>query len=320
MGLLGRDIRMRHTGTVYFACCRLPPQATHVERHPLPLRVRFAVASVSALRELLEPTSLPEDLVEEVLSDTNTLWLLGAPDELVAGEMVLCHPPLGPGEVRAVVNQTGQPGLWRVTVVTRDRTGLLAGTSAVLASHGLTIVDAAVTVLPTSRLALQRLTVAATGRVTGDLDWSDLGRHLRDGLSDGVPPPTLFQPRRPVVVEAHPQDLGRSVVTIEAPDGVGLLHAAAAWFETAGCNVEAGRLGIDKGRARSVFIVAGPVDTEGLAAALGGTERRSMVTQVATTPLHVTLGLISGILRVAAETRDRLSAGCRLLRGRGSPD
>jgi len=64
------------------------------------------VASVATLRELLEPTTLPADLVGEMLSDTNTLWLLGAPDELVAGELVLCHPPLGAGEVRAVVNQT----------------------------------------------------------------------------------------------------------------------------------------------------------------------------------------------------------------------
>jgi predicted amino acid-binding ACT domain protein len=268
------------------------------------------VASVSTLRELLEPTSLPDELVEEVLSDTNTLWLLGASDELVAGEMVLCHPALGPGEVRAVVNQTGQVGRWRVTVVTRDRAGLLAGTSAILAAHGLTIVDAAVTVLPRSRLGLQRLTVAAGGSGSRPLDWSELGRHLRDGLADGVAPSSSFVPRPPVVVEAHPQGLGRSVVTIEAPDGVGLLHAAAAWLADAGCNVEAGRATAEKGRARSVFIVAGPVDTEGLAAALGGVERRSMFTQVATTPYHVVAGLVDGGLRLATGALDRLPTGC----------
>lgn len=279
--------------------------------------VRFDVASVTALRELLEPTSLPEDLVEEVLSDTNTLWLLGAPDELVAGEMVLCHPPLGPGEVRAVVNQTGQESRWRVTVVTRDRPGLLAGTSAILGRHGLTIVDAAVTVLPSSHLALQRLSVADSRGADRDLDWNELGRHLRDDLSDGVPAHPAFAPRRPVMVEAHPQDLGRAVVSIEAPDGVGLLHTAAAWFEAAGCNVEAGRAQVEKGRARCVFIVAGPVDTEGLAAALGGTARHSTVTLVATTPLHLLAGVAGGAWRLAGTTLGRLTSGCAVLGRRG---
>jgi hypothetical protein len=275
------------------------------------------VASVTALRELLEPTSLPDNLVEEVLSDTNTLWLLGAPDEVVAGEMVLCHPPLGPGEVRAVVSQAGQAGRWRVTVVTRDRPGLLAATSATLGRHGLTILDAAVTVLPQSGLALQRLSVASRTGADGELDWSELGLHLRDDLSAGVPAAPAFAPRGPVLVEAHPQDLGRTVVTIAAPDGMGLLHAAAAWFEAAGCNVEAGRAEAEKGRARSVFIVAGPVDTEGLAAALGGTARHSTVTRVATTPIHVMAGVVYGAWHLGGTALGRLTAGCWLLGGRG---
>ncbi len=249
------------------------------------------MASLTALRELLEPTSLPAELVDEVLSDTNTLWLLGAADELVASELVLCHPPLGPGEVRAVVNQTEHPRLWRVTVVTRDRPGLLAGTSATLSGAGLSIADAAVTVLPRSRLAMQRLTVSTARGEMPDLEWNRLGRDLRDNLADGKLPPTPFTPRGPVVVEAQPQELGRTVVTVEAPDGVGLLHASSAWFEANGCNVEACRAGTEGDRARSVFIVVGAVDTAALAAALGGPGAGSIVTRVATTPLHVAVGL-----------------------------
>jgi predicted amino acid-binding ACT domain protein len=253
---------------------------------------------VSALRELLEPTSLPVELVDEVLSDTNTLWLLGAPDELVASELVLCHPPLGLGETRAVVNETEQPHLWRVTVVTRDRAGLLARTSGTLTAAGLSIVDAAVTVLPHSRLALQRLTVASA-RGDAAVDWNHLGRDLRENLAGGdPPPPSSFTPRGPVVVEAQPQELGRSVVTVEAPDRVGLLHAAAAWFETNGCNVEACRAGTDGDRARDVFIVTGQVDTAALAAALGGPEAGSIVTRVVTTPLHLAVGLTTGGVRI----------------------
>lgn len=272
--------------------------------------VRFAVASVSTLRELLEPTSLPVELVDEVLSDTNTLWLLGAPDELVASELVLCHPPLGPGETRAVVNETEEPHLWRVTVVTRDRAGLLARTSGTLTAAGLSIVDAAVTVLPRSRLALQRLTVASA-RGAAAVDWSHLGRDLRENLAGGDPPPSNFTPRGPVVVEAQPQELGRSVVTVEAPDRVGLLHAAAAWFETNGCNVEACRAGTDGDRARDVFIVTGQVDTAGLAAALGGPEAGSIVTRVATTPLHIAVGLTTGALRIGQTV---LNTACEIAR------
>jgi hypothetical protein len=106
------------------------------------------------------------------------------------------------------------------------------------------------------------------------------------------------------VVEAQPQGLGRSVVTVQAPDGVGLLHAAAAWFEANGCNVEACRAGSAGSQARGVFIVVGPVDTAALARALGGPGGGSVVTRVATTPLHLIAavlryycGMVSAVLR-----------------------
>ncbi len=266
------------------------------------------MASVTALRELLEPTGLPSELIDEVLSDTNTLWLLGASDELVAGELVLCHPPLARREVRAVVNQTDHPRLWRVTVVTPDRPGLLAAISGTLAGAGLTIVDAAVTVLPRSRLALQRLTVGATGRADlSDQEWSHLGQALRDRLSGGVVPTVAFVPQGLVVVEAQPQDLGRSVVTVDAPDGMGLLHVTAAWLAASGCNVEACRASSELGRARAVFIVTGHLDTADLAAALGGPQAGAVVTRVVTTPVHVTVAVVTATLRathgvVAAST------------------
>jgi predicted amino acid-binding ACT domain protein len=255
------------------------------------------VASVTTLRELLEPTTLPSDLVEEMVSETNTLWLLGAPDALVAGEMVLCHPPLGPGEVRAVVNQTESPRQWRVTVVTRDRAGLLAGTSATLANAGLSVVDFATTVLPRSRIALQRITVSSPRPAVNDAEWSRLGRELRSNLSSATVPEVRFTLKGPVVVEAQPQDLGRCVVTVDAPDRLGLLHASASWFEAHGCNVESCRGGSDGHHARDVFIVAGPIDTAALASHLGGVTQGSVVTRVATTPLHLGASLVNAALR-----------------------
>ena len=115
-------------------------------------------------------------------------------------------------------------------------------------------------------------------------------------------PAGAFTPRDPVVVEAQPQELGRTVVTIEAPDGVGLLHAAAAWFAGAGCNVEACRAGTEAGRARDVFIVTGQVDTAGLASALSSPQAGSIVTRVATTPLHVAIDVAGVLLRTGCAT------------------
>jgi predicted amino acid-binding ACT domain protein len=268
---------------------------------------------VNTLRELLEPTSLPDELVDEVLSETTTLWLLGATDELVASELVLCHPPLGSGEVRAVVTEADEPGLWRVTVVTHDRPGLLAATGGTLSAAGLSIVDAAGAVLPRSRLAMQRLTVSSPERHLAEAAWSRLGRDLRATLAGGEVPPSRFGPRGPVVVEAQPQELGRSVVTVEAPDGLGLLHAAAAWFEANGCNVEACRVGTEGARARGVFIVLGSVDTAALARLLGGPGADSVVTRVATTPFHL---VAAGLATAGGGVTAFLRAGRKALAGR----
>jgi hypothetical protein len=134
--------------------------------------------------------------------------------------------------------------------------------------------------------------------------WQRLGRELRGNLAGGALLPSRFVPRGPVVVEAQPQELGRAVVTVEAPDGVGLLHAAAAWFEAHGCNVEACRAGAEGGQARGVFIVMGSVDTAALAGVLGGPDVGSVVTRVATTPFHLVAasigtgcGVLTGVLR-----------------------
>jgi UTP:GlnB (protein PII) uridylyltransferase len=269
---------------------------------------------VSALRGLLEPTSLPDELVDEVLAETNTLWLLGATDELVASELVLCHPALGSGEVRAVVTEAEEPGLWRVTVVTHDRPGLLAATCATLSAAGLSIVDAAGTVLPRSRLAMQRLTVSSPEPRVTQAAWGRLGRDLRATLAGGELPPSRFVPSGPVVVEAQPQELGRSVVTVEAPDGLGLLHAAAAWFEANGCNVEACRAGTEGAQARGVFIVLGPVDTAALARLLGGSEAGSVVTRVATTPFHLAGALFHPAAALAGAAGGAVTALLRSVR------
>ena len=54
------------------------------------------MASVTALRELMEPTSLASAPIDEVRSDTNHLWLSGDPYEPVAGEPYWSNRPARP--------------------------------------------------------------------------------------------------------------------------------------------------------------------------------------------------------------------------------
>jgi predicted amino acid-binding ACT domain protein len=257
------------------------------------------VASPEVLRDLLAHTSLPRGLIEEFLAETNALWTFGVPDEVVASEAILCHPPLAPDEVRAIVDPVAGMAGWRITLVTADRPGLLAGTAGTLALEGLSVLDAAVTVLPTSRLALQRLTaVPLPGGSRDDGDWDQLGRRLRASVGRSEPVRVPFEGRGPVTVDVQPQGDGRVVVTVDAPDVPGLLWAAADWFGTHGGNVEACRAGVEGARARDVFIVSGPVDGDELAARLGGARTRAgRMARVATWPLGVGITVLRHLNR-----------------------
>ena len=273
--------------------------------------LRSVVASPAALRQILEATSLPAGLVDEILGEVGTPWLMGAHDDVVAGEAVLCHPPLAPGEVRAVANPTDQPGVFRLTVVAEDRPGLLAGTAGALAGEGLSIVDAAVTVLPERRITLQRVAVLAQPSAPfDDKEWARVGHRLRAVLGEHLTVPVVWVPEPPVVVETQPQQLGRVLVTVRAPDRIGLLHAAASWFEEHGCNVEACHASSGSGRATDVFVIAGHVDPPALAAALGGAP--AAVGHGGFFPIRIGAGMVRGAVTLPWKVAGTVG---RVLRG-----
>ncbi len=229
------------------------------------------MATTSAVRTLLAPTTLPAELVDELLAEASSVWLMGEPAEMLACDLVLCHPPLAPQEVRAVANPTGDPSVWRLTVAAHDRPGLLAALGSALADEQLSIADASATVLPGPGIALQRVTaVHARGRVMDQAGWDAVGRRLQAVLGRREPVSFSFTPMAPVTVESQPQDSGRVLITVEAPDRVGLLGAVARWFESQGANVEAYHATSEAGRARDTFLVVGTCDCAGLAAAIGG--------------------------------------------------
>jgi predicted amino acid-binding ACT domain protein len=251
--------------------------------------------TTAAVRALLAPTSLPDQLVDDLLAEASAIWLMGESAEVLASDLVLCHPPLAPEEVRAVAKPTASPSAWRLTVAGHDRPGLLAGLAGALADQQLSIVDATATVLPGPGIALQRVTaVHAEGRLMEQADWEAVGLRLQAVLGRREPVHATFIPAAPVAVESQPQDFGRVLVTIEAPDRVGLLWAVAAWFESRGANVEAYRATSEGGVARDTFVVVGECDGTALAAAIGG-----VPVETWQLPFPLRLGIRAGVTATA---------------------
>src|SRR4051794_35222391 len=198
-------------------------------------------------------------------------WLLSEPAEVLAGDLALCHPTLFPNEVRASVKPTTDRAAYRLTVVVKDRPGLLAATAGVLGFHGLSLTSASAATWPELELALQCVMVVdPDGRERFDTDWDEMGKSLRAALLGSHPVEPDFAPKPPVVVRATPDDQGRSVVGIEAPDQIGLLWALTHWFESRDCNIEAAHMETDGTTARGTLLVVGEVDCGPLASALGG--------------------------------------------------
>lgn len=222
------------------------------------------MATAAEVKALLGSTSMPSALVDELLDGASASWLMGDPATALATDLALCHPPLRPNEVRAQVMPTEAPDVWRLGLVTHDRPGLLAAVAGALALEDVSILSVACNTWPERGLALERLFVTNPGA----LDWDSLGERLRSavGRREHAVPPFVAIP--PADVEVTSADGGRVVVTVKAPDRVGLLWAIATWFESNDCNVEVARARVVDGMAEGTFVVVGPVDPVALAAAL----------------------------------------------------
>ena len=228
------------------------------------------MATATEVRGLLDGTSLPSTLVGTLLDGASALWLMGEPAEQVAGDLALCHPALRRGEVRAIARPL-EDGAHKVSVVAPDRPGLLAGTAGALAAHGLSITSASASTWPDLGLAVQRV-VATSVDPRVAVDWDGLGADLRRRLggASATGPPPAFVPERGVTVVAEDQGGGRTLVSVRAPDQVGLLWAIASWFEAHDCNIEVARVASEGDEATDTFVVVGTVDPDALATRLAG--------------------------------------------------
>ncbi len=183
----------------------------------------------------------------------------------LASDLSLCHPKLKRNEVRAVAHPIADTDTIRLTVVTRDRHGLLADTCAVLADEALSVESASAMTWPALGLALHSLVVRPEGLLdTGDFD--RLGAKLR-GINT-APAAPAFVPVGRATVEVSGAPAQRATITIVAKNQLGLLCAITRWFADADVNIEAVHATTEFGVARDTFIVVGDCDTASLAAAL----------------------------------------------------
>lgn len=239
---------------------------------------------------LLHGTSLPAALIDDLVATAPPLWLMSAPASVLAGDVVLCHPPLGAGEVRAVVHgMTG--GRSRVTVVGADRPGFLADSAAVMADAGLSITSASAASWPGRELALHTLIVKVDH--LWPLEWEAVGDRLRSvAAGNGIA--VDYAPKGSAQVGCAAPAPGQRLLTVSAPDQVGLLWALCRWLADNGLSVEAAHLDGAGGRAEGSLLISGNGDVSGLEAHLGGRSDgrgRSLVETVFQGPAAALRGL-----------------------------
>ena len=222
---------------------------------------RAATANVEVLRDLLSTTSLPRPVVSKLLDGVSPLWALSESPEVLAADLVLCHPPVADGEVRAVARELPGSGMFRLTVVAHDRPGFLADTTAVLAATGASVEGASVMTWPERGLALHAVTVHSPHGIDAD-SWDEIGSLLRASVVGEVPATFIPSGRARVTRTGGGQDT--TMVRVTAPDDVGLLSAICRWFADHGLSIEAAGIATDDGVANDVFLVDGEVDTKQL--------------------------------------------------------
>jgi UTP:GlnB (protein PII) uridylyltransferase len=233
------------------------------------------VATAAEITSLLAGRDVPPEVVEELVEGLPGTLLLDEPAEVLAADLALCHPPLAPSEVRVELRPADGDHARRVTVVAHDRPGLLAATAGALAERGLSVVSAGAATWEQRAMALMGVTVVdPERRAWGPDDWALAADDVRAVTSGQRRPAVTFQPAGPVKVVASPVLDGHALVTVEAPDRIGLLWAIASWFEAGGYNMLAARLSDDgRGRALDTFLVDRAPDVDGLLARLSGGRR-----------------------------------------------
>lgn len=215
-----------------------------------------ASSRATEVAALLEASHLPPQTVQRLLAAAPPLWLISEAAPVLAGDLLLAHPPLHRHEVRAIARPVEDSTLVRVTIVAADRRGLLADSAAVLTASGLSISRACAATWPTCRLAMHSFVVE--GAEASEASWADLGQRLQVMAATSSLPP--LEPIRPHRVTIHGGDGDRIMVTITAPDEPGVLSTLCRTFAAGGMNIESLNASTSNAIACDTFLVAAASD------------------------------------------------------------
>ena len=220
----------------------------------------------SEVERLLKGTRLSKREIKSLVGSSAPLWLLSDSAPALAGDLALCRPKLKKGEVRALARRIEASTLVRLTIVARDRQGLLADSAAVLTASGMSISNASASTWKSQHLALHSFIVGGGAQFDRSA-WDALGARLRSMAAVEAAPLPALRPLRQVRVTV--QGAGdRSIVKVVAPDEQGLLATICRYFQVHDINIETLQARTRDGIADDTFLVIGDVDVEDLTAHL----------------------------------------------------
>jgi glycine cleavage system regulatory protein len=238
-----------------------------------------AASRRAEIERLLKDTHLSKQNIRSLLRSASPLWLLSDSASALAGDLVLCRPPLQKDEIRAIARNIESSTLVRITIAGRDRRGLLADSAAILTANGLSICNASAATWSGQHLALHSFIVSG-GVHFDSASWDTLGQQLRTMVANGSAPSPPLEPLHPVRVTVEGAG-DRSIVKVVAPDEQGLLATICRYFQMHKVNIETLQARTRHGVARDTFLVIGSVEAEDLKAHLASPSESRAVSTVA---------------------------------------
>jgi Kef-type K+ transport system membrane component KefB len=162
-------------------------------------------------------------------------YLLRETSTAIARQIALLEPLPGPREARVAITPADEGAEYWIDVGARDRPGLLAAVTGVLASLGVNVSEALVATWP-DRGALE------TFRVAGELSLAEPGRLAKE-IEESLDAPVVAEPIAGAVVDFDDDSSPwHTIAEIRAPDRIGLLHSQAMAIAAAGADVSAARI------------------------------------------------------------------------------
>jgi [protein-PII] uridylyltransferase len=220
---------------------------------------------LAAVRRLLEKED--PHAVEAYVARLPRPYLLAVMPETVAGHFDMVVPPLGAAEVRTAAVEGDRPGTHDVTVVARDRPGLLASIAGAVALVGLNILSARAFTTEDG-VAIDLFTVEPTfpGQEVEEHRWRQMRAALRKALEGRISLDHSVREkrrhyRRPaggVPVEVHVDNEASdfaTVVDVSAPDRIGLLFDLARTFHELALDVHLAKVATYGSRVVDAFYV-----------------------------------------------------------------